>query len=53
MDHIASKGGRFLTIMPRTRNEDGDFRTWIVSHVPPWEEGAHGDWPDDATDHAT
>lgn len=38
MDHIASKGGRFLTVMPRTRSEDGDFRTWIVSHVPSWEE---------------
>ena len=23
MDHIASRGGRFLTVLPRTRREDG------------------------------
>ena len=38
MDHIASRGGRFLTVLPKTRREDKDFRTWIVTHAPDWDE---------------
>ena len=36
MDHIASHGGRFLTVLPRSRKEDPDFRTWVVNHAPDW-----------------
>ena len=38
MDHIASRGGRFLCVLPKTRREDAEFRTWVVSHVPGWQE---------------
>jgi len=38
MDHIARNHGRFVTVLPRTRSEDGDFRTWVATQVPPWEE---------------
>ena len=38
MDHIAGHGGRFLCVLPRTRREDGHFRTWVVNHVPDWQE---------------
>ena len=35
MDHIAPGGGRFLTILPKTRKEDALGRAWIAS----------GGWP--------
>jgi transposase len=38
MAHIAGAGGRFLTVLPRTRREDAWFRDWIQSHPVPWEE---------------
>jgi transposase len=31
MDHIAANGGGFLTILPKTRKEDGPGRAWIAS----------------------
>jgi len=37
MDHIDSKKGRFVTVMPRNRIEDKQFRKWIQTHVPKWE----------------
>ena len=37
MDHIASRQGRFVTVMPRSRGEDRQFRQWIQSHQPSWE----------------
>ena len=37
MDHIDRGRGRFLTVLPRTRLEDKEFRKWIQSHEPPWE----------------
>ena len=40
MDHIASRGGRFLTIMPRSRTEDGWWRRWMRFHPPHWTEAA-------------
>lgn len=40
MEHIASRGGRFVTVLPRTRKEDGRFREWIQGHAPVWEEVA-------------
>jgi len=36
MDHIASLKGRFLTVLPRTRSEDADFRAWVQDHRPEW-----------------
>ena len=38
LDHISSRGGRFLTVLPRTRREDGDFRSWVATHAPDWQE---------------
>jgi transposase len=37
MAHIDSVGGRFVTVMPRSRHEDAEFRKWIQSNTPPWE----------------
>ena len=36
MDHIARRGGRFLTVLPRSRGEDGEFREWIRTNTPAW-----------------
>lgn len=36
MDHIADRGGRFLTVLPRSRTEDRDFRQWVATHTPDW-----------------
>ena len=38
LDHIAAKGGRFLTILPRTRREDEIGRSWIATGEPTWQE---------------
>ncbi len=52
MDHIADNGGRFVTILPRSRKEDTEFRDWIWHNNPDWTEahrrpgGRHGE-PDD------
>jgi transposase len=37
MNHIDRQRGRFLTVLPRTRLEDQEFREWIQHHEPPWE----------------
>jgi transposase len=37
MDHIDRAGGRFVTILPRSRQEDGQFRKWIQTNTPAWE----------------
>jgi transposase len=37
MNHIDRQRGRFLTVLPRTRLEDREFREWIQRHQPPWE----------------
>lgn len=36
MGHLAARGGRFLTVLPRSRAEDGDFRRWLRDHRPDW-----------------
>ena len=36
--HIAKHGGRFITILPRNRREDGWFRSYLQTHDPAWEE---------------
>jgi transposase len=38
MGHIAGRGGRFLTVLPRTRAEDGWFRGYLQEQVPAWRE---------------
>jgi len=52
MDHIAQGGGRFLTILPKTRKEDATGRAWIASGAVVWEEiarrpGKRKDGPDE------
>lgn len=34
MDHITDRGGRFVSVLPASRTEDGAFRDWIVDHTP-------------------
>jgi transposase len=36
MDHIDRHGGRFLTVLPRSRKEDELFREWLQDHQPDW-----------------
>ena len=38
MSHIASRKGRFLTVMPRTRSEEGWFREYLQNHEVVWKE---------------
>lgn len=38
MDYIHHKGGRFVTVMPRSRLEDGEFRKWIQTNEPQWRK---------------
>jgi hypothetical protein len=35
--YIDQAGGRFVTVVPRSRMEDGEFREWIQTHDPVWE----------------
>ena len=37
MRYIHDHGGRFVTVMPRSRQEDGQFRKWIQTHTPEWQ----------------
>jgi transposase len=37
MDHIDKAGGRFVTVLPRSRLEDSEFRSWIQKNEPAWE----------------
>ena len=38
LQRIDAEGGRFLTVCPRSRKEDGLFREWVQTHPVPWEE---------------
>ena len=38
LGHIAACGGRFLTVLPRTRREDGWFRQWVQTNTAQWVE---------------
>jgi transposase len=38
MDHIDIAGGRFVTVLPRTRREDSWFKDWICRNSPTWSE---------------
>ncbi|HEX2263959.1 MAG TPA: IS1634 family transposase [Pseudonocardiaceae bacterium] len=51
MGHIAAAGGRFVTVLPRSRGEDRWFRDWAQTHRPDWTEairlpGPRADEPD-------
>ena len=37
MDYIDRRHGRFVTVIPRNRLEDSEFRSWIQDHEPEWE----------------
>lgn len=38
MDYIHRRDGRFVTVLPRSRREDKEFRAWIQQHEPSWEK---------------
>ena len=38
MGHIDRGGGRFITVLPRSRKEDAAFRAWMQHHQPDWAE---------------
>jgi transposase len=38
MDHIDARGGRFVTVLPRTRREDRWFRDWVTRNSASWTE---------------
>ncbi len=40
MGHIDTNHGRFLTVMPATRAEVGEFRRFIAKSTPVWTEAA-------------
>ncbi len=40
MSHIHRHHGRFVTVLPRTRSEDGCFRSWAQTHTPSWTEAS-------------
>jgi transposase len=49
MSHIDNAAGRFVTVLPRTRREDGQLRDWMSASNPQFSEAArrpgkrHGD----------
>ncbi len=36
MAHIVKNKGRFVSVMPASRKEDGQFRRYLVDHEPIW-----------------
>ena len=38
MSHIVVNGGKFVSVLPATRKEDGAFRRYLIDHEPPWSE---------------
>lgn len=52
MTHIHARGGRFVTVLPRSRREDALLRDWMSTATPDWSEaarrpGMRQDDPDD------
>ena len=37
LEHIDRHGGRFVTVLPRNRKEDKEFRAWVQDQAPAWE----------------
>jgi transposase len=52
MGHIATHGGRFVTLVPHGRREDTWFRDWVQTHAPTWVEAERrtGARPGDAAE---
>jgi hypothetical protein len=53
LKHIHEQGGRFITVLPRTRKEDARFKAWLQTHTPAWAEVArkpHPRWRDGPPD---
>jgi transposase len=40
MAHIHARGGRFLSVLPRSRAEDGQIREWAQTHAFDWTEAS-------------
>ncbi len=38
MAHIHGRGGRFVSVLPRSRGEDGQIREWAQTHAFDWTE---------------
>jgi transposase len=38
MAHIVKNDGRFVSVLPASRKEDGAFRRYLVDHEPTWSE---------------
>jgi len=38
LDYINRRQGRFIAVLPRTRREDPEFRKWLQTNEPTWEE---------------
>lgn len=36
--YVDERGGRFITVLPRSRGEDARFKEWLQTNTPPWEE---------------
>ncbi|WP_343577776.1 IS1634 family transposase [Mycobacterium sp.] len=51
MAHIVKNKGRFVSVLPKNRKEDGQFRRYLVDHEPVWTEALRRrrriDEPDD------
>jgi len=52
MAHIHARGGRFVSVLPRSRSEDSQIRAWAQTHPFEWTEaarrpGKRTDSPDD------
>lgn len=37
MEHISNLDGQFITVLPRTRKEDGRFKKWILHNEVKWK----------------
>ena len=42
MQYIRENHGRFMTVLPATRNDHVLFREWLQDHPDPWAEVVHG-----------
>lgn len=40
MTHISARGGRFVSVLPRSRAEDAQIREWAQTHAFDWTEAA-------------
>lgn len=38
LDYIDRRQGRFIAVLPRTRREDPEFRKWLQTNEPVWDE---------------